>query len=116
MENTENKRIAETLNEFLADGAPFSLSQEGNGFTSHWRFEIEADGKTLATLRGGVDSTMKDVHTAVVNLLVQSGAMTPKGDEVGWERFIIYQKDWKTEAEAMKDIESKKTIMKWIQK
>jgi hypothetical protein len=108
--------IPETLNEFLADGAPFSLSQEGDGFEWHWRFEIEADGKTLATLRGGVDSTMKDVHTAIVNLLVQSGAMSPKGDEVGWERFIIYQQDHKTEEEAIKDVESKKTIMKWIQK
>jgi hypothetical protein len=111
----ENK-IHETLNEFLADGAPFSLSQEGDGFTWHWRFEIQSDDKPLAILRGGVDSTMKDVHTAVVNLLVHSGAMSPKGDEVGWERFILYQKDWKSEEDAEKDVESKKTIMKWIQK
>lgn len=108
--------IPETLNEFLADGAPFSLSQEGDGFEWHWRFEVTADDKSIAILRGGVDSTLKDVHTAVVNLLVQSGAMSPKGDEVGWERFILYQKDWKTENEAMKDVTSKKTIMKWTQK
>jgi hypothetical protein len=112
----ESNKISETLNEFLADGAPFALSQEGEGFEWHWKFEIQADGKSLALLRGGVDSTMKNVYTAVVNLLVHSGAMSPKGDEVGWERFILYQQDWPTQAEAIKDLDSKKTIMKWIQK
>lgn len=108
--------LPETLNEFLANGTPFSLSQEGDGFEWHWKFEVQADDVQLALLRGGIDSTMKDVYTTIVNLLVHSGAMTPKGDEVGWERFILYQKDWKTADEAIKDVTSKKTIMKWVQK
>ena len=112
----ENKSIPESLNEFLADGAPFSLSQEGDGFEWIWKFEIVTDQNTLANLRGGVDSTLPNVHTAVVNLLVHSGAMSPKGDEVGWERFILYQKDFTTKSEAEEDIKSKKTLMKWIEK
>jgi hypothetical protein len=109
-------KVKETLNEFLADGAPYQLSQEGDGFTRHWTFEISANDRILSTLQGGIDSTMKDVHTAVINMLVQSGAMSPKGDEVGWERFILYQQDWPSEEEALKDIELRKTKIKWLQK
>jgi hypothetical protein len=116
MKNTKRNKISETLNEFLADGAPYQLSQEGDGFTNHWSFEVHFEGATLTALQGGVDSTMPNVRTAVITLLVKSGAMSPKGDEVGWERFILYSKDWKTDEEAEDDLNKKKTEFKWIQK
>jgi hypothetical protein len=108
--------IPETLNEFLSDGAPFALSREGDGFRWLWSYELQTEGKSLAFLRGGIDSTMPDVRTSVVNLIVHSGVLNPKGDEVGWERFILYQQDWKSDEEAENDIKKYESSVKLIKR
>lgn len=104
--------IHETLSEFLANGGPYLLSTDRKGFETHWKTHLEIDGKRVVHIIGGVDVTVPDVSTAVINLLFISGALSPVGDEVGTERFIIYQKDHSDYESAKSDIEARKGNIK----
>ncbi len=105
--------IPESLTEFIATGAPYQLSMRGEGFDNIWSRRIEIEGIVVCEIIGGIDKTLPNVTTAVIDLIVQSGALTPKGDEVGTERFILYQQDWRTVDEATKDIQKKESKILW---
>ena len=98
--------IYETLLEFLANGADYQLVSKRDGFEEIWKKTLDIDNLAVIDIIGGVDTSAPQSPTAVVDVLISSGALSPAGDEVGMERFVIYHRDFEHKDEAIKDVKS----------
>lgn len=105
-----SENFKDFLVEFTTDGAQYQLAAH-DGWHEVWSESVEIGTIGKVRIFGGWTSTMKNVHTAVINVTV-----VPLGGEgaedKATETMTIYYKDWTTEIDAISDLESKKGIVK----
>ena len=103
--------VKESVNEFTDDGSVYQLAS-GKNWKEVWTRNISIDGISSITISAGWTNTMKDVHTAVINVSVNGKLNKAGAEDHSTETIAVYFKDWNREDDAIKDLERFKNKIK----
>ena len=103
--------FSDWLTEFNVDGSAWQLSSRREGtWNLCWSTDVKIGGKSVVTIEAGWTSTLKDSHTAVINVICRPLVLKGGAEDEAVETVTVFYEDFKDHRDA------EAALMKWKQK